>query len=264
MNTNSRTHSIVMCALFSALIAVGAFIKIPIPLVPFTLQFLFVNMAVLFLGKNYAVLSVAMYLLIGLIGLPIFSKGGGPSYIFQPTFGYLLGFLLGAFLSGLMLEHCKKKNLKTYMVASIINLSSVYLIGLTYFYFLTNYYLKTPFGAKALFIYCFAVFIPGDLTSSLLSSFLAIRLKKFIGIKSEIGAQKDKNISDAVIQVDSSPTSDNAKISDTTIQVDCSPTNDNAKISDTAIQVDSSPTNDSVNIADTAIQVDSSSTNDIK
>ena len=73
----TKTKSLIYCGLFTALIAVGAFIKIPVPVVPFTLQYLFTMMAGLLLGSKLGALSVTFYMLLGLAGLPIFSEGGG-------------------------------------------------------------------------------------------------------------------------------------------------------------------------------------------
>ena len=83
----TKTKSLIYCGLFTALIAVGAFIKIPVPVVPFTLQYLFTMMAGLLLGPKLGALSVTFYMLLGLAGLPIFSEGGGIWYIFKPSFG---------------------------------------------------------------------------------------------------------------------------------------------------------------------------------
>lgn len=73
----NRTKNLMYCSLFTALIAVGAFIKIPIPVVPFTLQFLFTTLAGLLLGSKMGAVSVIAYMVLGLVGLPIFSEGGG-------------------------------------------------------------------------------------------------------------------------------------------------------------------------------------------
>lgn len=70
-----KTKGVIYCGLFTALIAVGAFIKIPIPVVPFTLQYLFTMLAGLLLGSRLGTLSVLSYMLLGLAGLPIFSEG---------------------------------------------------------------------------------------------------------------------------------------------------------------------------------------------
>ena len=73
----NRTKNLMYCSLFTALIAVGAFIKIPIPVVPFTLQFLFTTLAGLLVGSKMGAVSVIAYMVLGLVGLPIFSEGGG-------------------------------------------------------------------------------------------------------------------------------------------------------------------------------------------
>ena len=96
-HTATRTRSMVYCALFTALIAVGAFIRVPVPVVPFTLQYLFTMLAGLLLGSRRGAVSVAVYVLLGLAGLPIFTEGGGLGYIFKPSFGYLVGFCVGAY-----------------------------------------------------------------------------------------------------------------------------------------------------------------------
>lgn len=99
-----RSREIVLFGLFTALIAIGAFIRIPVPVCPFTLQLLFTTLAGLLLGSRKGALSVALYVLLGLVGVPVFTEGGGPSYIFQPTFGYLVGFIAGAWLTGKLRE----------------------------------------------------------------------------------------------------------------------------------------------------------------
>ena len=75
-----KTKDLVLCAMFVALIAVGAFIKVPVPVVPFTLQFLFTMLAGLLLGPVNGALAVVVYIVLGLVGLPIFTQGGGPGW----------------------------------------------------------------------------------------------------------------------------------------------------------------------------------------
>lgn len=103
------TKDMIMCALFTALIAVGAFIKVPVPVVPFTLQFLFTMLAGLIMGGRLGAISVGLYAVLGLVGLPIFAEGGGIWYVLKPSFGYIIGFALGSLVTGLMVE--KQKNL---------------------------------------------------------------------------------------------------------------------------------------------------------
>ena len=73
-------RSINLMALFAALTAIGAFIRIPLPYVPITLQTIFVLLAGVLLGKKRAALSQVIYLVIGLAGVPVFTEGGGRLY----------------------------------------------------------------------------------------------------------------------------------------------------------------------------------------
>lgn len=179
MNSKNKTavRSLVLCALFTALIAVGAFIRIPIPFLPFTLQSLFINLAGLILGRKLGTASVVTYIVIGLMGIPIFTAGGGPSYIFQPSFGYLIGYAVGAWFTGLIAEKAKTKCFKTYFLACLATMASAYLFGMIYYYIIMRFYLGTPIGVKELFIFCFAIFIPTDTLKCFISALIAERLK---------------------------------------------------------------------------------------
>ena len=77
MNKTNKTKNLAYCALFTALIAVGAFIRVPVPVVPFTLQYLFTMLAGLLLGPRLGTIAVGTYVLLGLVGVPIFAQGGG-------------------------------------------------------------------------------------------------------------------------------------------------------------------------------------------
>ena len=115
-NTKTKrlsTKSMVLCAMFTALVAVGAFIQIPVPYMDyFTLQFFFVLLAGLILGGNKGAISVGCYVLLGLIGIPIFAAGGGIGYIFRPSFGYLVGFIASAFVTGKICEKLKAEDMQ--------------------------------------------------------------------------------------------------------------------------------------------------------
>ena len=105
--SNQNTKNAAYVGLFATLVMVGAFIKIPTPIIPFTLQFLFVCLAGLLLGSKKGFLSVFIYAALGLAGLPIFTGGGGITYVLQPTFGYIVGFIICAYTTGLISEKLK-------------------------------------------------------------------------------------------------------------------------------------------------------------
>ena len=95
----------VYAALMAALTAAGAYIAIPIGPVPIVLQNLFIMLAGLLLGGRWGLISVAVYLLAGAVGLPVFAGGtGGVGKFVGPTGGYLLGFAAAAYLIGLISE----------------------------------------------------------------------------------------------------------------------------------------------------------------
>ena len=138
------TTKMTQCAIFTALIAVGAFIQIPVPYMDyFTLQFFFVLLAGILLGSKLGALAVLLYVVIGLLGIPIFAAGGGLAYIVRPSFGYLLGFIAGAYFTGLVIEKTSFSSLKKYALAVFLGLLVTYIIGLGYKYMILNYYTGT-------------------------------------------------------------------------------------------------------------------------
>jgi len=100
-NSTEQLRLMVYSALMATLTAVGAYIVIPIGPVPIVLQNLFVMLTGLLLGGRWALTSVAVYLLAGAIGLPVFAGGtGGIGKFAGPTGGYLVGFAAAAYVIG--------------------------------------------------------------------------------------------------------------------------------------------------------------------
>ena len=172
----SKTKQLVFCSLFTALIAVGAFIKIPLPVVPFTLQYLFTMLAGLILGPRLGTISVTAYMLLGLAGLPIFTEGGGLWYVLKPSFGYIIGFCIGTYVTGTLAARLKKRTVARYLAANLAGLAVVYAAGMIYYYVICNYVLNTPIAVGPLFLYCFVLAVPGDTTLSVLGAVLIKRL----------------------------------------------------------------------------------------
>lgn len=171
-----KTKDMVLCAMFVALIAVGAFIKIPIPVVPFTLQYLFTMLAGLLLGGKRGSFAVCIYILLGLLGLPVFAQGGGIGYVFQPSFGYIIGFAAGAFATGSIANKKNRPGLWRLLAADFAGLGIVYLFGMVYYYLISNFYLNSPIGLWPLFLYCFLLAVPGDIVLCIAGAFLGKRL----------------------------------------------------------------------------------------
>jgi biotin transport system substrate-specific component len=172
-----------VCGLFSALIAVGAFIKITIPVpippfvVTFSMQWFFVLLAGLLIGSKRAGASVCTYLIIGLLGVPIFAHGGGPAYLLRPTFGFLIGFALAAYVMGLVCELIHPVRMRGMMVAAVIGLVIYYLAGVLYFYPISNFLLGNEVGWKILIIDYVLSTIGLDFILCVLAAAAAVRLK---------------------------------------------------------------------------------------
>lgn len=173
------TAELVVCALFTALTAIGAFIQIPIPnLDYFTLQFFFVILSGILLGSKLGATAVAVYVALGLFGIPIFAAGGGISYIFRPSFGYLLGFIAASFVTGFLCERWKTKTTLHYFIGALGGFFVTYLIGIAYKYMILKYYADTPITLGAVLLSCFPLDMPGDLLLCGLAAFVGKRLEK--------------------------------------------------------------------------------------
>lgn len=175
-----KTKDMIFCALFVALIAVGAFIKIPVPVVPFTLQYLFTMLAGLLLGGKRGCLAVCLYTVLGLLGLPVFAQGGGIGYIFQPSFGYIIGFAVGALVTGAIANRVPAPGYRRLLAADFAGLGIVYLFGMAYHYLISNFYLNTPIGLWPLFLYGFLLAVPGDILLCIVGAALGKRLIPFM------------------------------------------------------------------------------------
>lgn len=164
------------CALFVALITAGAFIKVPVPVVPFTLQLLFTMLAGLLLGAKLGGITVSIYVLMGLIGFPVFTEGGGLGYIFNTSFGYLIGFAVGAYVTGLIANKKSAPSYKRLLVANFVGLAIVYAFGTVYLYLISNLYLGRAISAWTVLLYGFFLAVPGDIALCFLAANLAKRL----------------------------------------------------------------------------------------
>ena len=183
------TRDITFSALFAAFIIVGAYIKIDIPLplytMHFTFQWLFVLMAGFLLGKKLGTISVVTYLLIGLAGVPVFAAGGGIGYVLRPGFGFLLGFVLAAYLIGLITEKLKKKKIYTLIIPATVGLVAYYSVGAVYFYLIKNIYVGEAVPFSLIVVqYCLITVAPDFIlciAAASLASQLIPAIKRFGG-----------------------------------------------------------------------------------
>lgn len=127
--TSPKLKKIILAAEFAAIIAVLSQITIPAGLIPFTMQTFAVGLVATVLGKKTGTLSVAIYLLLGLIGLPVFAGfSSGIGSLLGPTGGFLIGFLANAFITGWLCE-LGKNNLPMALIANLVGAFATLLFG---------------------------------------------------------------------------------------------------------------------------------------
>ena len=147
----------VYASLMAALTAAGAYLAIPIGPVPIVLQNLFIFLSGLLLGPGWGTASVGIYLLAGILGLPVFAGGvGGIGRFAGPTGGYLMGFLPAVFVIGFISNVSKKTNVIRDLLAMICGSLIIYACGLAWLKILTG----MTFG-KTLAVGMYP-FLPGD------------------------------------------------------------------------------------------------------
>ncbi len=160
MQPRIPTQKLVLTALFAALTCVGAFIRIPMLYSSFTLQVFFVFMAGVCLGPKYGMLSQLTYVLLGLVGLPIFTQGGGPGYVFQTTFGFLLSYIPAAWLVGKLTE--QDSSPLRVIFACVAGLVVIYAIGMPYMGLILNVYLGKGYPVMQLLWIGMLPYLPFD------------------------------------------------------------------------------------------------------
>ena len=156
--------------LFAALTAVCAQIQIPLPPVPITLQLLPVLLCAALMSKQYAALTTAVYMLMGLVGLPVFAgMAGGAAKLFGVTGGYIIGFLPCAFIASLMIE---KLGRSWWMQAlsMVVGVLVCYVFGTAWFM------VTKGIGLWASLTMCVIPFLPGDAIKIALAVILSLRL----------------------------------------------------------------------------------------
>ncbi len=130
MTDRLSTRGMIYASLFGALTAIGALVSIPLQPVPVTLQTLFLYLAGSLLGGSLGALSQLIYLVLGVIGLPVFSGGkAGLGVFLGPTGGYLVGFVAGAYVTGKIVRWRENPGLVWVVFAMLAGTAAVYALG---------------------------------------------------------------------------------------------------------------------------------------
>ena len=188
--TYSKTTYLALCGLFAALTAVCSYISIPLGFtpVPVNLATLAVFLAGGLLGKKYGTIALAVYALLGAVGIPVFSEfRGGLSVLAGPTGGYIIGYILAAFLVGLIMELLlpavtQKQAGSSFSVKGFIVCAFAMVVGTAGCYALGTiwFMISTHTGLGAAMISCVIPFLPGDALKIIAASLLVQKLRRMI------------------------------------------------------------------------------------
>ncbi len=181
MKRRNLIVTLTLSALFCTLICIGSFIRIPMPnMMPMTLQTFFVLLTALVLTLKASTLATVTYMALGLIGLPIFSGGGGLGYVLMPNFGFIIGFVVASLIMSVIAEKLKKRTFWNYFAISLFGVAIIYIIGIFYFAFITIVYNKGDNSAIWFIQTVFLPFLPKEIICSLLASLTAYKIRPYI------------------------------------------------------------------------------------
>ena len=172
----SKTQKITLCALFAALTAVLSQIVIPIGPVPINMATLAVFCAGGLLGARHGALSLVIWAILGVVGVPVFTLfRSGPETLAGPTGGFIVGYIPAAFIIGLITERLNKGNrIRTYVTAMLLGMLTYFLLGTAWFMYLTNAELRSTL------MICVVPFLPGDFLKIAVATVLVRRLRPMV------------------------------------------------------------------------------------
>lgn len=166
-------YFITSCGIITALICILAPNSIPIGTIPISLTNLILYFSIYILGWKGSTISYIVYILLGLVGLPVFSGyQGGPAKIVGPTGGYLLGFVIITIVSGLCFELSKKEfRIPLTIAGMIVSTAVTYLLGTLWF---MN---QTQMGFNESLTVCVYPFIPFDLVKIAIATLIGMPVR---------------------------------------------------------------------------------------
>lgn len=177
----SNISKLSLDSIFIVLIIICSKISIPIGPIPVTLQLFAITITSFILPLKNTLICICTYIFLGLIGLPIFSNGGGVSYFFYPSFGFIIGFVGYCILIKIHTKNLFFKYFK-YFLAIII----LYTIGVFYMYLICRYYLNTTYSFLNIIKAAVLPFIFKDIVIIFLTDYLYFKYFKVLIKKQNI------------------------------------------------------------------------------
>lgn len=191
MGRNNKLRMLIYSALFAAITGILAQITIPLPIIPITGQTLAVGLTATILGSRYGAISMIVYAAIGAVGVPVFTQANaGLHVLVGPTGGFIFGFIVTAFVTGLILEKTKF-TITMAMVANVVGMVITLVLGTIQYKFVAEVSWTAAIGTAA------TPFILGGLVKAYLSSLIGIKVRERLvkaNLLDNINTVKDKKI----------------------------------------------------------------------
>lgn len=162
----------------TAVLVIASQISLPIGPIPITLQSLAVLVIGYLLTPRNAMMATLLFLILGLIGLPVFTGfSGGVQSVLTPSFGFVISFIPASYFQAKYMQNKKDPLLKDFAVAGLINMIIMYVIGLGYMAVILNIFLDSNINLGGILLGGLIPFIPGDLLKFSVSISLSKRLR---------------------------------------------------------------------------------------
>ena len=176
----TKTVTITTIALFSALLTLASYVRIPVSPVPLTLQAPTALTIGYCLGPIHGALSTLLYTIIGLLGVPVFASGGGPAYLLSPTFGYIIGFTISAIITGILARfNTTGSFLKVYCIM-LIGLIGIYIPGVIWLYISLHWIATVPSSFGTLLKIGVGIPLAGNCITLIPFAYVSVRLRKIL------------------------------------------------------------------------------------
>ncbi|MDR2833439.1 MAG: biotin transporter BioY [Streptococcaceae bacterium] len=174
---NNKLFQMILASLFAAIIGILAQISVPIGTVPLTLQSVAVFLTAIILGKKWGTISVSLYVLMGAIGLPVYAGGNsGFAALFGPTGGYIISFILTAFICAFIHELGRGK-LAFIVLGNFVGSLLLLTLGTLWLKVALN------LSFEAAFLAGFAPFIISNILQIVLASLVSFGVLKRLPVK---------------------------------------------------------------------------------
>lgn len=181
-----KTADLTRVSLLLALLIVSAQFAIPIGPVAISLQTLVVLIIGLILPARQAILTTSLYLVVGLIGLPVFAQAmGGPQSILLPSFGFVLSFIPAVWIISKIRQLPSRDKMSNYLLAIFLAHLIIYAIGLAYMTFILNFYLGNAMSFGRILTIGMLPFIPGDVVKAGIAISIARSLNTYLAYRSD-------------------------------------------------------------------------------